>query len=491
MNVRMIANKAEELRLSDQDIANYKTNDAIVKYRKKIKDIDKKLSRLSEIAKHRAEENIPVILQILINIKELLAPLIINLPNDNNGAPSKLQNTLTIVENAIVIFGETDKVQKKALAKKHAYIKNLLKEAKDNQVNPFAELETLVMNVKELQMTENTCDLWEELSIWMEGLYKHNANGIPERDSNNEPIKDKATGKYPYCDLEDRALDFAVGIRKMDISIYYHRASVGLDSIIEIFRKPKPVAAPAHVATASTSPLNVRPIQQASQPALEVRVPDIMEAVPIEGSINYRMQVLPESHNGFVTLQVAIPEMYEEHGQLICDLIRDACVNPLAFKLKNDVRSCEDSRINNLESWLTQFGLSESQRISMKNFKEEVKEELNFYLADLSRLNPISWLGRNNVPLVGGLFDKSNSDFARNTINELNDTTDVKEHILSVINLRRKLRGTKSTNLRPQMTKQLLNVIERICCDASPLTAPLQREASSADLRAAPGSKLA
>lgn len=484
MNIRILSNKAEELKLSAQDIEFYKTNSAILKYRTKIKDLNKKMLQLSEIAKNKAEANIPVILNILINIKEALVPLVVN----NHGEPSPIQNTLTIVENAIVIFGETDKVQKKSLGEKHKYIKNLLKEAKDNNCNPFAELETLVFNVKEIQVTDKTCELWEELSIWMEGLYKHNANSLADRDANNEPVKDKKTGKYEYCDLEDRVLDAAVGIRKMDISIYYHRASVSLDAVVATFKKPKPVAVQPAAAGNTSPKINLQASQNSNAvQAAEVRVPDVMESIPIEGSINYRMHVLPEVQNGFVTLQVSIPEIYQEHGQVICDLITDACVNPLAFKLRNDSRSGEDSRINNLESWLNQFGLSESQRMCLKNFKEEVKEEINFYLADLSRLNPISWFGRGNVPLVRGLFDKSNADPAINTINELNDTTDVKEHIMSVIALRRKLRGTKSNNLRPQMTKQLIAVIERVCADATPLTAPIHREASVADLRSMAG----
>ena len=465
---RAVSEKAEQLKLSDARIQFYKTDSVICANRTAISKLTSKLAMQKEISKKPAEASLPVILQILLEVKSRLVGqgvVVGSAQNNNNVAalPSlseEIVKTLAVIDNTTTILGETDRVQRGSLGEKKAYIKKLLDDAKLTGENPFVELENMVKDVDNLSMTDETVKLWAELSIWLEGLYQKTAKNIKQRDANNEPMRDKK-GCYPTVDTEDFGIWFLFSITKMDISIHYHRASVKLDAIIAQFKPGRKPSRPTMEAVA--------------QDALATEAED---GAVVDGSIDYKMEVKPSSSKGFITLQIEIPETSAEYGQVICETVQSMFADPLAHELRKDVGKSDDARISNLESLLTQYGLSQMQAVNLVNFREDAKSVLNGYTDPntLGWANPMRLFGR-SAPLPGFL-DHVNAPLADEAISDLNCSTDVTEHFKIIINLRRQLKETNSTNLRPAITKLMIDAIERICPDV----VPLQREYSVPDL---------
>ena len=117
--------KAATLIVSEDRIAEYKSraND-----RKTIKS--KPQDNRHEVIKTKdAKEVLPVILQILLDIKSRLPQELFNAANEQSHQ-SPLAATAGVVNDAIMIFAETDKVQKDGILNARGYITNLFAEAK-------------------------------------------------------------------------------------------------------------------------------------------------------------------------------------------------------------------------------------------------------------------------------------------------------------------------------------------------------------------------
>ncbi len=465
---RAISDRKEALRLPAERVNFYQKDSEICKNRQAISALPKKLEMQKEIAKHPAEISLPVILQILLQIKNNLESP--GAENSNNAPDQSLAESLEVLESAIVIFGETDRVQRGSLGDKKAYIKKLLDDAKVTGQHPFIELERLVNEVAKIQITENTKDLWAELAIWMEGLYKRTADKIEERDANNEPKK-KKNGFYPTVDAEDYAIYLFLSITKMDISIHYHRAAIRIEEKIAKFTPVRKMSQPVSVE---------HPVKAVPVVAVEPVMSAEAETQPLEGSIEYKMEVMPSatSKKKF-TVQLELDESNAEFGQLVCDTIQDMLANPLAMELRQVAHHNEDVRIETLEAKLKIYKFSEMQKMNLSNFKNSAIRVLKKYTdpSTLSIVNPIRLFGR-SLP-GASYFDKSNFDHADETIKDLNSLPDVRDQILRVIELRDCLQGNNSTHLGPDITELLINLSDRICAHTS---MTLQREVTEPNL---------
>lgn len=88
----------------------------------------------------------------------------------------KIQKTLAVIDDALCIFGETHRVLLLNYAYKLGYLMTL-----NSQVpRIIRELKKLVTDVHNIEITEQTKDLWKDASLWLFGIYKKTADKISE-----------------------------------------------------------------------------------------------------------------------------------------------------------------------------------------------------------------------------------------------------------------------------------------------------------------------
>ena len=213
--------KNPEVSVSEDRIQYFKTNEKILTLRSTCANYKTEAKKLKEIADLDAKFTVPVIVNILIQIRESLIEEM-----KVNSSPQYDYN-LNLLNRAIIIFATTDEVQNyesdtaklgyigKMLAKADADYDKAEKAFKDAEkklneaseadkkvlqaerddaealmkkyANPFHEVEKLATDSSGVTPTAKTLALWEELAIWMEGLYRRPPKRIP-------PVKKKKTG---------------------------------------------------------------------------------------------------------------------------------------------------------------------------------------------------------------------------------------------------------------------------------------------------------
>lgn len=162
------AEAGEKKRLDQSRITHYLKDDKITKTRDEINLVIKQ-GRGEEaltISLMDTKKSFAVLLRILLELdasyKRELAQAA-----GNQEYMLKIQKTLAVIDDALCIFGETHRVLLMTLGKL-AYLATL--KSKTNQI--VKELEKLVIDVNNIEMTAQTKDLWKEMSLWLYSIYK-------------------------------------------------------------------------------------------------------------------------------------------------------------------------------------------------------------------------------------------------------------------------------------------------------------------------------
>ncbi len=219
-----------DVSVSADRIQYFKTNEKILTLRSNCALYKTEAQKLKAIADLDAKFTVPVIVNILIQIRE---KLIEEMKDSQN--PEYLYS-MNLLNRGIIIFATTDEVQNYPGDKaKLDYIGNMLAKAdadydraekafreiekrwneaddagkaalKDERdeaealmrkfMNPFHEVDKLAKDSAGVTPTFATVDLWDELATWMEGLYRRTADRIPieKKDKDGTPMRTESAG---------------------------------------------------------------------------------------------------------------------------------------------------------------------------------------------------------------------------------------------------------------------------------------------------------
>src|SRR3990167_1843894 len=146
--------------LSDQKITN--THKGIVS-----RANEGKFQQSTNISKMDTKESIPVVLRFLFHIQRTLQDEL-----GKSESQDLVTQTLGVVHGAICTFHETVVTLNLGPGKKLAYLRALDSE------QTIMELEHLVSEIRKITVTPATEKLWDEVALWMDGIYRRTADKI-------------------------------------------------------------------------------------------------------------------------------------------------------------------------------------------------------------------------------------------------------------------------------------------------------------------------
>lgn len=413
------------------------------KLRATIAAIRSRATKHTEIAKYDPKESLPVIMQILLEIQNLLPPANNNnnLPNDENPFPI-VTSTPDIVACGLQTFYEVDVLQNMAVAKIPGYFSG-----KNMKPAEFIEgiLNSLVESIKNIEVTKETEQLWLESSIWLKGIYHRTYDKI-KKDKDNQP-KRETDGSFVTIDFLDWTFKKATGLTKMGISNYYAQASQLIDDKIATFKIAERQHLQDSKGKAEQSAMHLLRGELASE---ESEVED-----GFQGSVRNNVCVR-QNGNGTFTFELTVAEKDADVLQEVCETINAMMNNPLQTQLREDMNSSPDVRLQNFESKLKKHGLSEAQKLLLDNLATYAIGKLEKYLNGAPVRN---FLGR----YVSSYADLAHKSKVESTIRELREEKDPLEQLLILLTLHGHLDTNNSTTVLPIVQELLLVQIDRLC----------------------------
>ena len=459
---------AEKIRLTPEEINKYRTEKKITINRLNIARInvpDDKIktleSKCKAISGMDPNESIPVLLQILLEIDQRLKQTSLSVVNNNNDLSAvnqtqSLVETLAVVDNALFIFGQTDRVQLMGAWAKAAYLKNL------NKDKTVAELQTLVTDAEKIKITADTVEFWIEVTTWLEGIFRRTADKIEKDEKTNEPKRD-ADGIFPRVDVADWTFYKATGLTKMDISLFYHRAAEVLLKNIAAYHEQLR-SSKKSVSLSSAVSHQVPMLQPVAETASATPSVATMEAVisgmekPVLNEsetvmnaseyVDNNMRV--EENDESLTLHIVVPKAHSEFLQEICNVVNDMLANPLVAEMRKDIFSSDGARISNFETALARFNLTASQKVVLSNYWEDATAAINGYLTRRSTWRSLLWY-------------PAHYNRAKEAIDDLAAKTDPQLHLNIMFRLRRGLVGESSVELLKIVNESIMVALDRLC----------------------------
>lgn len=222
-------------RIPPEKIPFYLLNTVSTELRNRIGGLSKE-DQVSEIAKLKAEQSLPVFIQILLQIDGVLKnELQLSQVYAYRFSQDEIQRSREVVEHALAVFFEADRVLNMNLISKAFYVMHSLKAEE-----LFASLEALVTNTNNIAVTDKTSALWREFDVWASGLYeltaqKTRVNGVAKKVTISGKLE------WPAVDTEDdrmmqyfkwKTKDGVRPVGKMLISEYYHWTAKALEKRI-------------------------------------------------------------------------------------------------------------------------------------------------------------------------------------------------------------------------------------------------------------------
>jgi len=179
--------------------------------------------------------------------------------------------------------------------------------------------------------------------------------------------------------------------------------------------------------------------------------------------INYKKELLPADVEGYITLQIDIPEKDVEMGQVICRALEGFFANPLGLALA-PMMDCNDvARLQHFSDLLDVHGLTPMQKVEYVNFRQSAAEEMNKYTdpSTYSLLNPIRLVGKDYVPF-SSLFEHVHVPLRDATVGKMMCSTKVVDQIKYMLDINDQLRRANSTTLGPIVNKFLIDFINSL-----------------------------
>ena len=200
--------------MSQMRAGSLSSMDMVAKRRSNIRQQHHNVSdQILQIAKFNAEYSVPVIIQILLDIENMLKEeLDLSHVTGDKFNEKRLVTTLAELAKAIPYFADIDKHLNEWKIQTILYLKNVTKE------KLISDLDDLMMSMSKA--------LWQELSTWLEGIYQLTA------------LKIAATPNEKFVDAGDKMLWQLVGVTKFQLSGYYHDGSERVNSKIRDMFNP-------------------------------------------------------------------------------------------------------------------------------------------------------------------------------------------------------------------------------------------------------------
>lgn len=218
-----------------EKIPHYLLNDAATAVRKRISGLGKE-DQVSVIAKLKAEESLPVLIQILLQLDRVLdGELQLSRVNPKyKFSQGEIIRTREVIDHALAVFSEADRFLNMHIISKAWYMQFLKAE------ELFASMEALVTNTTNIAVTDKTRVFWDEFAVWLNGVFELTAqkvriNGVANKVTINGKLE------WPAVDSDDEKLMhfFRSKTRdeervpgKMMISEYYHWSAQALEKRI-------------------------------------------------------------------------------------------------------------------------------------------------------------------------------------------------------------------------------------------------------------------
>lgn len=166
----------EKKRLDQKRINHYLSEKSITEARDLIRKIKKQGQGedARSISKMDTKLSIPVLLRILLELAGIYNRELAQAAGKQTENLQEIRSSLAVIDDALCIFGETDRVLNLDPVHKTAYLWTLKSKVK----HIVGELQKLAVDVQKVEMTKATKPLWEEASLYLLGIYKKTADKI-------------------------------------------------------------------------------------------------------------------------------------------------------------------------------------------------------------------------------------------------------------------------------------------------------------------------
>lgn len=385
--------------LAAEQIANHRAN---------VRNEKAENSKLVYIANLHPKVTIPVIINILEEIIQLL--------------PDEQDQTKQIARDALGMFQQTDEHQNASIFS----LPGILKQFKDKIK---IDLEAIVAKLQNITVTVPSLDLWKEAALFLNGLHKR-VYDKSDKDKNGQPLKDKE-GTFKTIDAEDKIFKAFTTLTKMDIANYYRLSAEAIQLKIQACLN-------RNADGAGEARMNglLRDLANAPRGKLEVEENENDTVIRV---------VLPKNN---IALRVHLMETLEK-------LLRNPDLQLLQVeknppeefqgdelvKMLSDIADTDEKiKIQILELGVSIYGLTGSQRAMFAKFRAEIISQLNNYLFSYY------------------FFNRSHAQLAKDKINELGATEDPLTHLNILFSMRTDLISVCSDELLGKVNNLLLQV---------------------------------
>lgn len=414
--------------------------------RKKIAAIPQKENKLKELATYEAKKALPVVLQILKEIHTELLQMPTPLP--------EIPSTIEFIEYGIKILEETDEKQNVGLFGIKKVLKGLSKEKIES------ELTKMVTDAQKIEVTHNTLKLWEEGSLWLDGLYTRIYDKVP-KEKNGELKKNKH-GLVDTVDAEDMLFNSIVHLTKFDIVSYYHQLAETINNKITLYQ-----------SRLEAEPVKQVLIENENKIEEEIKSQPKPSATHVfcrkkEGYVRISMDFLDgqedkteqliEAYKKIMNINEDIHIEDEPAEEVVAKQIDEPEDLPLEFleKYKND---STDIKLPIMVCALDRYKLNDEQKFFLKSFK-------NVILASLQAYNNRSFT---TWGLPTYLFSRPHVAEVEAKINKITASEDLATNLKDLFDLLIEVKGENSRTVKNKVTGLLEHSYTILLRNAKPM----------------------
>src|SRR3990167_9212798 len=343
--------------------------------------------------------------------------------------------TRNVTVEAIRILKETDEKQNANILRIPIILANVTKKQIEGDSQGLVD----GVSRQEFKITERTKSLWQEVALWLEGLYCHTDILYVKREIDGTP-QQEPDGTIKTVDKLDGLFKSLIGLTKWQVAIYYHKTALVLEQKLQDYNQAtlqQVVSQQLSAALASASPQAqpVRSVENTIQleddggPYITIRVPRSLaeRAEQIVGELE-----TPPRPSSFSS---------DSQPPLDGNELPDILLAVKDHDLVGQIRALE---------YALDCAWTSHQAKVLERFCSEIDANLVVYINSRWSL-----LGLYTLP-------RAHETLAEDTRENLAHTTDPKLHLECIIKAREILIQERSKDLLPRINKLLLDAIQML-----------------------------
>lgn len=428
------------------------------KLRSVVAPFQSKNQKLQKIATYEARVSLPVVLFLLEEIQKIL--------NTTKNETLELKATKEFIAYGIVILRETDIKQNASLLKLPGILKSLSKEHIETELQKF------VGYAGQIEVTAQTKALWEEASLWLEGLYTRVDIKVP-KEKDGSPKKNK-NGLVDPVDAEDKLFNTFVHLTKYAIVSYYRQVAIAINEKCAIYMKKELAESKPIMEKAVNSEALVKtnvPVGKIENALSETAAPAL---VFLQRTGQHTRLVFDYNENQEEKMQALLTAYKQIMGVSALELIDQPFLEhelieteqataeekvelPLELLEKYSSEN-PDIKFSILICALDQYKLNDNQTHFLQTFKGMIESSLKAYTKSAFTTwgFPTYLISRPHVPEV------------ETKMNEIASTPDPIQHLKLLFDLLINMRGENSNNVKKKVSFLLENAYTILLKNAKP-----------------------